>query len=228
MIYLLIHSANLEWDKRDSENLPSYPRYGHTGILYQKKYIVYGGKIKSITYHLMGDLDIYDLNENTWSTPGFSSKNFLAPRRNHIAELIGHQIFIHGGLSEDNEVLGDCHVLSLNPYKWITAAINELTPSPHLTGHASTLVVPSDLKYNARMNIYKYPEVGFGKLYANKVKKFLHLFLLNLLYTYYNIYSFCYSFFYSYIYLFIYLNFYLILIYIKKAKRKRSLSIWRN
>jgi hypothetical protein len=119
----------------------------------------------------MGDLDIYDLIDNTWSTGGFTSKNFLPARRNHIAELIGHQIFVHGGWGEDNEVLGDCHVLSLNPYKWNPATISDITPSPFLTGHASALIVPAELKYNARMNIYKYPEIGFGKIYSNKVKK---------------------------------------------------------
>jgi hypothetical protein len=126
-----------------------------------------------MTYHLMGDLDIYDLNENTWSTPGFSSKVFLPIRRNHIAELIGHQIFVHGGTSEDNDILGDCFLLSLSPYKWTTAIINEITPAPFLTGHASCLVVPSEYRLSTRMNIYKYPEIGFGKLTSNKVKNFI-------------------------------------------------------
>lgn len=166
---MIIFLANLDWEKRDSENIPNYPRYGHTGILYQKKFIVYGGKIKSLTYHLMGELDVYDLTDNTWSSPGFSSKNFLPSRRNHIAELIGHQMFVHGGFSEDNEVLGDCNVLSLNPYKWMPAALSDVTPPPFLSGHASALVVPAELKYNARMNIYKYPEIGFGKIFSNKV-----------------------------------------------------------
>jgi hypothetical protein len=173
----IFYLANFEWDKRECDNIPQYPRYGHTGIIYQKKFIVFGGKIKSITYHLMGDLEIYDLNDNTWSTPGFSSKNFIPQRRNHIAELIGHQLFIHGGSGENDEVLGDCHVLSLNPYKWMPAALNEITPAPFLTGHSSALVVPADLRYNPRMNIYKYPEMGFGKLYTNKVMKFYFLFI---------------------------------------------------
>ena len=164
-----------EWEKRESENLPTYPRYGHTGIIYQKKFIVYGGKIKSLTYHLMGELDIYDLVDNTWTTPGFASKNFLPSRRFHIAELIGHQMFVHGGFGEDNEVLGDCNILSLNPYKWVPAQLSELTPAPNLSGHASAFVVPAELKYNARMNIYKYPEMGFGKLFSTKVINFIFI-----------------------------------------------------
>lgn len=162
----------MEWEKKECENIPQYPRYGHTGTLYQKKFIVYGGKVKSMTYHLMGDLDIYDLTENTWSSPGFSSKSYLPARRNHIAELIGHQIFFHGGTSEDNEILGDCYCLSLNPYKWLPAAVSDITPSPQLSGHASALVVPAEYRLNSRMNIYKYPEIGFGKIASNKVRIF--------------------------------------------------------
>jgi hypothetical protein len=135
----------------------------------------------------MGDLDIYDLNDNTWSSPGFSSKNFVTQRKNHIAELIGHQIIIHGGTSENDEVLGDCMVLSLNPYKWMPAALNEITPAPFLTGHSSALVVPADLRYNPRMNIYKYPEMGFGKLYTNKVLIFFSIIFFSC--SYYFLYT---------------------------------------
>jgi hypothetical protein len=151
--------------------MPVYPRYGHSGVIYQKKFIVYGGKVKSITYHLMGELDIYDLNENTWSSPGFTSKAYLPARRNHIAEIVGHHMFVHGGTGEDNEIYGDCYILSLSPYKWLPAAISDVTPSPHLTGHSSCLVVPAEYRLNTRMNIYKYPEIGFGKIASNKVKK---------------------------------------------------------
>jgi hypothetical protein len=124
-----------------------------------------------MTYHLMGDLDIYDLNENTWSSPPFTSKAYLPARRNHIAEVIGHQMFVHGGSGEDGDILGDSYILSLSPYKWLPASISDLTSSPHLTGHASCLVVTAEFRLNARMNIYKYPEIGFGKITSNKVKK---------------------------------------------------------
>jgi len=159
----------MEWERQNCDNCPIYPRYGHTGILYQKKFIVFGGKIKAGNYQYLADLDIFDLNEKTWSQPTFNSKSFLPLRRNHVAELVGHQIIIHGGMSEDNQVLADCHVLSLNPYKWNYATISDLTPTPALSGHASSLVVPAELKYNARMNIYKFPDVGFGKITSNKV-----------------------------------------------------------
>lgn len=159
----------MEWERKYCDNSPNYPRYGHTGILYQKKFIIFGGKIKALNSSFFADIDIYDLNENTWTQPSFSSNNFLQLRRNHVAELIGHQLLIHGGFNEDNQVLNDCHILSMSPYKWNTTTISDSTPTPALAGHACCLVVPSDLRYNARMNIYKYPDIGFGKLASNKV-----------------------------------------------------------
>jgi len=87
--------------------------------------------------------------------------------------LIGHQIIVHGGMTEDNQILGDCHILSLTPYKWVAATISDITPTPALAGHACSLVVPAEFRYNARMNIYKYPDVGFGKLASNKVIEIL-------------------------------------------------------
>jgi len=123
-------------------------------------------------YQYLADIDIFDLNEKNWTQPNFNSKSFLPLRKNHIAELVGHQMIIHGGMSEDNQVLGDCHILTLNPFKWNFATISDLTPTPALSGHACALVIPAEIRYNARMNIYKFPEIGFGKLASNKVLYF--------------------------------------------------------
>lgn len=131
-----------------------------------------------MTYHLMGDLDIYDINENLWSTPGFSSKAYLPARRNHIAEIVGNQMLVHGGTGEDNDILGDTYLLSLSPYKWTAAVVCDPASSPNLSGHASALVLPVEYRLNARMNVYKFPEIGFGKIGSNKVYKLYLLFNL--------------------------------------------------
>ena len=33
--------------------MPAFPRYGHSGIIYQKKFYVFGGKCKSNNYHYL-------------------------------------------------------------------------------------------------------------------------------------------------------------------------------
>jgi hypothetical protein len=134
-----------------------------------KKFYVFGGKIKSNNYHYLADLEIYDLNDNSWIISNFNSKNNLELRRNHIADLIGQQMIIHGGLSEDNVTLSDTYLLNLFPLKWCSVNISEFTPPPALTSHSSAVVLPADIRYNVRTSIYKFPENSFGKLTSNRV-----------------------------------------------------------
>lgn len=160
----------MEWQKKKSENIPSYPRYGHTGIIYHKKFYVFGGKFKLHNYHYMADLDIYDLTENHWITPNISTKKFLELRRNHVADLIGNQMIIHGGMNEDNKILNDVYALSMSPpLKWHQLNISDFITGPALASHASALVIPMEIKFSEKTSIYKFPENGIGKLNWNKV-----------------------------------------------------------
>ena len=160
----------MEWDKKVCGNLPAFPRFGHTGIIFQKKFYIFGGKCKSNNYHYLADLEMFDLVDDQWITSNFNSKNQLELRRNHVADLIGQQMIIHGGLNEDNITLSDTFILNLSPLKWSPVAISELTPPPALSSHGSAVVLPADIRYNVRTNIYKFPENGFGKITSTRVK----------------------------------------------------------
>lgn len=159
----------MEWDKKNTDNIPPYPRYGHSGIIHQKRIYIFGGKCKSNNYHYIADLDIFDLTDSQWLTPNFSSKASLELRRNHVADLIGNQMIIHGGFNEENKILSDAHVLSLSPLKWTTLNISEFTPGPALSGHASAVVLPMEIRYNNKTSLYKFPENLFGKIITNRV-----------------------------------------------------------
>jgi len=81
----------MEWKKLPNDNNISVSsRFGHTGVLYQKKLLIFGGKIKLNNIYFMADLEIYNLEDKHWSTPIVYSKNTLKLRSNHIAELIGN------------------------------------------------------------------------------------------------------------------------------------------
>ena len=58
--------------------MPAFPRYGHTGIMFQRKFYVFGGKCKSNNYHYLADLEIFDLADNSWMSSNFNSKNNLS------------------------------------------------------------------------------------------------------------------------------------------------------
>jgi len=92
--------------------------------------------------------------DNQWFTPNFSSKSALDLRKNHVADLIGHQ---------------NAHALSMVPLKWSPLIISEFTPGPALACHASAVVLPTDIKYNQRTSLYKFPENAFGKIASNRV-----------------------------------------------------------
>ena len=162
--------VNFEWKKINYESSTPNPRFGHTSTIYQKKLFIFGGKTKLYNnFSVLSDLEIYNLEEKSFRSPLILSKVTCKPRRNHIAELIGHQILIHGGFNEDNIVLGDCYLLNLQALKWVSVIINEDTPTPFLAGHTSCLVLPNDIKYSARLNIYKLPEERVKKTSNVKV-----------------------------------------------------------
>ena len=66
-------------------------------------------------------------------------------RRNHIAELMGSQMIIHGGISDNNEILNDIFLLNFNPIKWNVVSINPYTPGPKLYG--SCLIISYSKRY---------------------------------------------------------------------------------
>jgi len=183
----------LEWQNKKSENIPSYPRYGHTGIIYQKRFYVFGGKSKLHNYHYMADLDVFDLTENQWFTPNISTKKYIELRRNHVADLIGNLMIIHGGTNEENKILNDVCALSMSPpLKWQHLNISDFIVGPALAAHASALVIPMELKYSVKTSIYKFPENGIGKLSWNKV--YILYFIFVSFYYYFSFFNFLFNF----------------------------------
>ena len=167
---LTIWSLNLEkleW-KKININGYSYNRYGHTGIYYQNKIYFFGGKIKYQKNSMTCGLEVFNFQDGQFTAPS-AGKLIPEPRRNHIAELLGNQIFIFGGITNTNEVLNDCFLLNINPLKWYTCIINKYTPGPHLYGHTSCVVIPTYILKNHKFSIYSYPNIEPGK--ANSLIK---------------------------------------------------------
>jgi Galactose oxidase, central domain/Kelch motif len=146
------------------------PRYGHTATLYQRKLYLYGGKTKTSTYSFLPDFEIFNMENQNFTVPYVSGKKLCCSRRNHIAELIGNSIFIHGGMNEDNITLRDYYLYSILSCKWQIINTKNDSASPTISGHTSCLVVSSEIRYNQKFNIYKFPEEKNKKLY-NKVRR---------------------------------------------------------
>lgn len=84
--------AKNSWSTINCENTTTVnpQRSGHTAILQQKKLYVFGGKSKVHSMYVLQDLEIFDLENNTWNFPSCPSKNFLKLRRNHVAVIVGN------------------------------------------------------------------------------------------------------------------------------------------
>ena len=169
MVIWNLNIEQLKWTKLNTENITNC-RYGHSGIIFQNKIYLFGGRTKFQNTSLITGFELYSFLDNMYSTPSIAGKSPQL-RRNHIAELIGSQMMIHGGVNDNNEILNDVYLLNLNPLKWNVVSISKYTPGPKLYGHASALVIPRDTVQNQKFTIYKYPDTDNKKLTQSKIKE---------------------------------------------------------
>ena len=153
-----LNMEKLEWNKVQ-QNEYTNNRYGHTANIYQNKIYFFGGRAKIDKGIYYPGLEIFSLNDGIYYKPLLGKLNSPIPRRNHISVLIDEQIFIHGGITENLEILNDCQLLNLNPLKWMKVNIVNRSSSPRLYGHAACVVVPKQFAVSRKFNIYNYPDI---------------------------------------------------------------------
>jgi hypothetical protein len=160
-----LNMETIEWSKMPSINNTNC-RFGHSSVIYQNKIYFYGGRIKVEKASMLVGLEIYSLSDHIFVSSNV--KGGPNKRRNHIAEIIGGVMLIHGGIAEDNEILDDCYLLNLQQLTWMSPSISSYSPSPRVYGHTSCLVVPYNVLNNNKFNIYRYPDLDY---YNNKNSK---------------------------------------------------------
>jgi hypothetical protein len=138
------------WTKQKQEEgkKVGYLRYGHTAILFKRKLIIFGGSAKQALvkkHSYVPEIEIYNLETNQWYLPNIEI--FLPSarsRKNHVACLVGTEMFVHGGLSEEGEYLDDSYFLNLaGVMKWTKLNYQKQAP-PRLAFHACCLVQSSE------------------------------------------------------------------------------------
>ena len=153
-----LNMETLEWNKLALKNT-TYSRYGHTSIYYQNKIYFYGGTVKIEKSAMLAGLEIFSLNDRAFIMSNI--KGGPSKRKNHIAEIAGNSMLIHGGIDEENQVLDECHLLNLQQMKWSVPMISRTTQFPKVYGHSSCLVVPSNVLANNSFNIYKFTDFDY-------------------------------------------------------------------
>ena len=166
-----LNLEKLEWTKIKTSNIATC-RYGHSGLIYQNKLYLFGGLQKFTNTSLCAGFEIFSFQDNSFSTPSLPGKTAPCNRRGHIAEIVGQQMLIYGGINDTGEILSDCYILNFNPLKWFNVTINPYSPGPSVYGHASSLAIQRDVLLNHRFNIYKYPDNDImNKLNSSRIKE---------------------------------------------------------
>ena len=158
----------LEWKKITPANLIEN-RYGHTALYMNNKLFIFGGKTKYLNTSYMNGLDIFSFQEKKIIyCPIYGEKP--ENRKSHIAIFVGTQMLIHGGINEEGKVLDDTVLLNMHTLTWSNCSINKICQHPKLWGHACCLVIPGQILYNPKFNIYSFPEFETPKKKSIKKK----------------------------------------------------------
>ena len=168
MSFWSLNVKNIEWKKIPSINTTNN-RFGHTTIYDENKVYIYGGRFKEKNKSILVGLEIFSLKENKFYKPNI--QNEPQDRRDHVALYINDHMLIHGGVNANNEILSDCHLLSLQNLKWSEALIEQYTPRPKVYGHTCCLVIPFKLLNHKNFNIYKFPDIETSNNHLEKIKK---------------------------------------------------------
>ena len=146
------------WEALNAPSQLMEGRSGHTGIIYKSKLIIFGGRYLNNT--TLADVDIYNIDNNSWTSPQLNTTMFLKLRRNHVACLVGQQMFIHGGVDEYGEYLDDSYLLNLpGIYRWFKASTIAYGQTPKLGYHSCCLVCPMEIQKNPKFSVYRFPEI---------------------------------------------------------------------
>ncbi len=106
----------------------------------------------------MGDLEYFNLIDDTWYFPTVYTKSILPLRRNHIAETFSNFMIIQGGLNDEGSFLNDTYIFNYIQLKWLELTIDDSLEFPYAAYHAACFILPKELKNTTKLSIYKLPD----------------------------------------------------------------------
>ena len=177
--------ATMMWTKIKKKSNPLI-RYGHISVLdrLESKIFVYGGRTKydKLSNLIIGDntnafcgMEYFDIKLNKWFRPSIGEETGYPPlRRNHIGEILGNQLIIHGGIDEYGDILNDVFFININNIesnkeRWTSLMISSIIPGPYVYGHSSALVLESEIIKSSKANVYYFPDDD--KVYNKNIPK---------------------------------------------------------
>ena len=157
------------WISIEPIGIKSEIRYAHTGVLHFKNLYLFGGKNFRGTN--FSDLEIFNFDKKNWIFPKLGGKQ-VPLRRNHVACGIGNNMFIHGGIREENKYLDDIYIFNYKLLKWEDIDISYINNIrvPSLAHHSCCLVLSEIISHNSKFSIYNCPDIGRSRI-MNKIKE---------------------------------------------------------
>lgn len=161
-----LNPLTFKWNILSLTNVSISSRFGHTGILYHRQLILFGGK--NFNKSEFFDLEMLNIDTMKLLTPT-QFKN-IKLRRNHIACMIGNQMLIHGGIDESERYLNDAFLLNVTTMKWSPCIINTEV-SPTLAFHSSCLVLQEEYCLHSKLSIYRLPDLGGKQSLMSQIRE---------------------------------------------------------
>eukprot|EP00002_Diphylleia_rotans_P022035 TRINITY_DN430_c0_g2_i1.p1 TRINITY_DN430_c0_g2~~TRINITY_DN430_c0_g2_i1.p1 ORF type:complete len:4080 (+),score=854.57 TRINITY_DN430_c0_g2_i1:199-12438(+) len=134
----ILDAENSTWIVPEVKGTLPPPRARHTATMFKHKLYVFGGYAQNTSPY--DDLWVFDFDTSEWTKPNCTG-NPPAPRFGHSAVLIGHQLFIIGGITNNYVVLRTVAVLDLHKLHWQSVEDNFQLPEP--LAMSSAIVTPS-------------------------------------------------------------------------------------
>ena len=152
------------------------PRYGHSCVLFNNSLYIFGGNLnlRKLKYPLE-DILIYNIQTNTMKADRFrfekytyTKKNIYVPqRRNHIAQAIGWNMIVHGGIDITKEYLKEINGdINVEEIRYNGAEIKNMDIHANVLGDFMALDLTTLKWMNLSNIIYKIQ----GKKAAKKIK----------------------------------------------------------
>ena len=121
------------------------PRFNHTAVGYKGLIFIFGGeKMRSNNYDTRTRLnDIIVLEPSTYSIQHVPpARDFIQPRRNHVAIRAGIFMMVHGGIDQNDLTLNDLWTFNLESKSWFSPQTEGVLPMLSHHGAASVFTYP--------------------------------------------------------------------------------------
>lgn len=114
----LITEDQLKWYKVEMKGqIPKKSRFGHSLNCYKKLFIIFGGinqlEPNKNYMECLSDLRVFNTENNEWKIIGQAGE-FIQPRRNHSAVVIGKHLLVYGGVDTRDHYMNDVWHLDLS------------------------------------------------------------------------------------------------------------------